>query len=135
MKLLLDTHVIIWALTDDPRLSAKARELISSPDHLVFFSAVSLWEISIKNTKAPLKCPYHEAEILEFCVAADMEPLSILPRHVLAVRNLRVFPDQFLSNQDPFDRLLIAQAKSDKLLLLTHDANLSHYQEPCIQMI
>ena len=135
MKILLDTHVIIWALTDDPRLSPKARELISSRDNLVFFSAVSLWEISIKNTKAPQKCPYHEAKILEYCVAADMEPLSILPRHVLAVRDLQIAPGHHLSNQDPFDRLLVAQAKSDKLLLLTHDANLSRYQESCILMI
>ena len=135
MKILLDTHIIIWALTDDPRLSMKAREMISSSDNLIFFSAASLWEIAIKNTKAPQKCPYNETDILEYCVAADMEPLSILPRHVLAIRNLQIAPGQYLSNQDPFDRLLVAQAKSDKLLLLTHDWILSLYQESCILMV
>jgi len=135
MKILLDTHIIIWTLTDDPRLSPKARELISSADNLVFFSAASLWEISIKNTKSPQKCPYNETAILEYCVAADMEPLAILPRHILAVRNLQVYPGQYLSNQDPFDRLLVAQAKSDRMLLLSHDSNLSHYQESCILMV
>ena len=55
MKILLDTHIIIWALTDDPRLSMKAREMISSSDNLIFFSAASLWEIAIKNTRPNLK--------------------------------------------------------------------------------
>ena len=135
MKILLDTHVIIWVLTDDPRLSAQAREMISSPDNVVYFSTVSLWEIAIKNQKAPLKCPYHEADILNYCMASDMESLSLLPSHVLALRNLHVREGHFLSNQDPFDRMLVAQARAESLLLLTHDLNLTHYQEECILLI
>ena len=57
MKLLLDTHIMIWALTDDPRLSQSARNLLSSPENIILFSMASLWEIAIKNQKAPEKCP------------------------------------------------------------------------------
>ena len=53
MRILLDTHVIIWALTEDPRLSGAARDLIASPDNIILFSVASLWEIAIKNQKNP----------------------------------------------------------------------------------
>ena len=66
MKLLLDTHMILWALTNDPQLSCKAREMISDPENVICCSTVSLWEIAIKNQKSPEKCPYHEKKILEY---------------------------------------------------------------------
>lgn len=135
MKILLDTHVIIWTLTDDPRLSAEARRLISSSENIVCISTVSLWEIAMKNMKAPQKCPYHEMEILEYCVQSGIESIFIEPKHVLALRTLQVAEGHYLSNQDPFDRMLVAQAKADDMILLTHDANLSHYHEDCIRMI
>ena len=72
MKLLPDTHMIIWALTNDPRLPYEARELINSPDSIVFFSTVSLWEIAIKNQKNPEKCPYHEKDIMRYCLESGL---------------------------------------------------------------
>ena len=135
MKILLDTHVIIWALTNDPRLSGKARELISSPDSMILYSAASLWEIALKNQKAPDKCPYHEKEIDDYCRRSGYEPLGILPGHVFAVRDLTVRGDRYLGNHDPFDRILIAQAKTEGCLLLTHDTMMECYNERCICMI
>ncbi len=135
MKYLLDTHVVIWALTEDPRLSPAAVQMISSSDNLIFFSGVSLWEIAIKNAKSPLKCPYREADILRFCLSSGMEPLDILTRHILALRTLETREDSYLSNQDPFDRMLIAQAKTEGMILLSHDSNLANYRESCILMI
>ena len=132
MNILLDTHAVLWSLTSDPRLTPKARELILSPDNVVCFSVVSLWEIAIKNQKSPEKCPYHEKEILDYCLASRYEPLNLLPRDVLALRNLQVRQGRVLSNLDPFDRLLIAQAKTENCVILTHDSNFSNYQENCI---
>ncbi|MBR2834560.1 MAG: type II toxin-antitoxin system VapC family toxin [Coriobacteriales bacterium] len=135
MKLLLDTHIIIWALTNDKQLSLTARELISSPHHIVLFSSASIWEIAIKNQKSPNLCPYHEKDILVYCQKAGYEQLNITPEHALAIRNLQVKTGRRLNNYDPFDRILIAQAKTENCLLLTHDSNFENYNEPCIQMV
>lgn len=132
MKILLDTHMIIWALTNDPQLSYKAREMISDPENVVCCSTVSLWEIAIKNQKSPEKCPYHEKKILEYCMAAGYELIHIIPSHILTIRNLKIRDGRTLSNLDPFDRLLIAQAKAEKCILLSHDRNFENFQEKCI---
>ena len=135
MKLLLDTHVILWALTDDPRLTPAAREMLLAPDHVLCFSAVSLWEIALKNQKSPERCPYPERDILDSCLAAGYEPLQVTPAHILAIRGLQLREGRTLSNLDPFDRLLIAQAKAEGARILSHDSNFENYQEPCIALI
>ena len=135
MKLLLDTHIIIWALTDDPRLSRKARELLSSPDNVIFYSVASLWEIAIKNKKAPEKCPYHEKEIMEYCDRAGFLSLDIKAIHILSLRDLRIKPDQYLSNHDPFDRIILCQAKAEGCMMLSHDHAFLCYDEPCVVMV
>lgn len=134
MKLLLDTHMIIWALTNDSRLPYAAREMIGSPDNIVFFSTASLWEIAVKNQKNPEKCPYIEKEIMQYCLESGFEPMTILPSHILAIRGLKVRPGRQLSNLDPFDRLLAAQAKAEGCRFITHDKNLENYDEKCISL-
>ena len=132
MNVLLDTHVLIWALTGSPRLSGQETKMILSPENHVCFSVVSLWEIALKNQKSPEKCPYHEEQIQAFCEQAGYACLNILPSHILSVRHLRIREGRTLSNLDPFDRLLIAQAKTEGLLLLSHDRNFENYSEDCI---
>ena len=135
MKILLDTHVVIWSLTDDPRLSQKAREMICSPDNMIFYSVASLWEIAIKNQKAPERCPYHESDVKQYCEQAGYLPLPIQAQHVQAIRTLKIKEDRFLSNADPFDRMIIAQAKAEECLVLSHDRNFENYDEKCIVLI
>ena len=135
MKLLLDTHMVIWALTNDPQLPYAAREMINSPENIVFYSAVSLWEIAIKNQKSPEKCPWNEKEILDYCIASGFEPMNVLPAHILAIRSLKIRPDRVLSNLDLFDRLLVAQAKTEECRFLSHDRNLENYEEKHISMV
>lgn len=135
MKILLDTHVIIWALTDDNRLSHTARELISAPDSLIFYSVASLWEIAIKNQKAPEKCPYHEKEIMEFCSQAGYLPLDIQAPHIFGVRNLKLRKDRIPGNYDLFNRILLSQAKTETCIFLSHDSVFENYEEGCILMI
>ncbi len=132
MKLLLDTHVIIWALTNDSRLPDRIRSMILDPDHMIYFSTVSLLEIAIKNQKSPEKCPYHEQNILDLCLEAGYIPMTILPSHIMEIRDLQIRPGRELSNLDPFDRLLIAQAKAENCFFLSHDRNFDNYQEKCI---
>ncbi|MDO4961810.1 MAG: type II toxin-antitoxin system VapC family toxin [Eubacteriales bacterium] len=135
MEVLLDTHVIIWSLTDDERLSKKARELITGDDNIVYYSTASLWELAVKNFKDPVKCPYNEAVIEDLCEKSGFRRLDISSDHIKLLRGLKVKKDRYLGNQDPFDRMLIAQAKACGARLISHDSNFENYDEDCIYMI
>lgn len=135
MKLLLDTHVIIWAITDDERLSTDARTIILDRNNIIYYSLVSMWEIAIKNFKNPKKCPYNEIKIANYCDKAGYEAVNISLSHISQLRKLRIMTEKELNNNDPFDRLLLAQAKTEGMLLLTHDCNFDNYNEPCIMKI
>ena len=135
MNILLDTHVIIWALTNDSQLTDKAKTLILDPENNVMISTVSLWEIAMKNQKAPHLCPYHEEEILDYCNQAGYLVMDVKAKHVLEIRGLRTKPGAVLTNHDPFDKMLMAQAKSEKYVLLSHDRNFEYYGEDCIRAI
>jgi len=120
MRLLLDTHVLLWVMADDPALSPAARATISRAD-MVYASAVSLWEISIKAGLGKLKID--QDRLVEQLLTAGFEPLPVTWEHAAAVRHL---PDL---HRDPFDRLLVAQAMSEPLRLLTTDKILADYSE------
>ena len=132
MKFLLDTHVIIWVLTDDPHLSDEVRLRIASPANLVYYSIASLWEIAIKNQKNPDKCPYNETEIADYCAEAGYYPMDIQSQHIHALRTLKVKEDRYPANMDPFDRMLLAQAKTEGCRFLTHDKAFENYDEPSV---
>ena len=107
MKILLDTHAIIWVLTDDRNLSKKAREAIANPANVIYYSLASIWEIAIKNAKSPDKCPYNEKEIADLCDKSGFLSLDITLNHIQGLRDLRVKSGKELSNHDPFDRILM----------------------------
>ena len=118
MNLLLDTHVFLWWVGDDPQLNAKARASIAHPNNLVFVSAATAWEISIKSSLGKLSAPDESEFELE---VHGLRALPILNAHALAVKHLP------LHHQDPFDRLLIAQASLERLTLVTHDTHMKLY--------
>ncbi len=123
MRLLLDTNVLIWVLTGDARLSIQARDRIAEAD-VVFVSAVTIWEIAIKhalNRKGANRMPYSGRTAIERSKASGFEFLPITPEHAAAVGVLRDL------HGDPFDRLLVAQAVSEPLILLTHDRAVAAY--------
>lgn len=131
MNLLLDTHVLIWALTEDARLSDKAREMILDPENTVYYSAVSIWEVSIKHTNHPENVQFTGRELAGFCEEAGFLPVEMRIRHVYALETLER-EEEAPSHHDPFDRMLIAQAKTENMLFLTHDSLLPFYNEKCI---
>jgi PIN domain nuclease of toxin-antitoxin system len=124
VNLLLDTHIALWALTDDPRLSEEARELISVAGIRVFASVASMWEVASKRAIKPEKMPLSGVEFLHYCEQAGYASLPVRGKHVIALESL---PD---IHGDPFDRILIAQARAEALLFLTHDTMLGRYGEP-----
>ncbi|MFL5283121.1 MAG: type II toxin-antitoxin system VapC family toxin [Rhodopila sp.] len=126
MKLLLDTHVALWAIADDDRLSAKARRLIDDPENEVVVSAATVWEISIKHALArggPNDMPISGEEALGYFRDAGFELLSISPVHAASVEGLPPL------HADPFDRILVAQALTTPLRLLTHDQRIVGYSD------
>lgn len=121
MRLLLDTHIALWAITDDPRLSALARGWIGDPRNLVVVSTVSLWEIAIKHALARGDMPISSQEALEYFEASGYSLLSVRPEHAVHVEQLPPI------HQDPFDRMLVAQARIETLRLLSRDPWLARY--------
>jgi PIN domain nuclease of toxin-antitoxin system len=121
MKLLLDTHIALWAIADDRRLSQQAKSLILEPANVLFVSVVSLWEIAIKHQRHPQDMPLSAIQAQEYFLAAGYALMPVLPQHILALESLENH------HQDPFDRLLLAQSVCEPAYLLTHDKTLSAY--------
>lgn len=134
MNLLLDTHILIWALNDDARLPKKAKEMILDPDNAVYYSSISIWEVSIKHMLHPENVTFSGEELSGYCQEAGYIQVEMRDRHVYALETLKRekgAPD----HSDPFDRILIAQAKTENLTFLTHDALLPFYGEKCVALV
>ncbi|MFZ4602306.1 MAG: type II toxin-antitoxin system VapC family toxin [Alphaproteobacteria bacterium] len=123
MNLLLDTHIAIWAIEDNPRLSHAARALILDPAAVLHVSVASLWEIAIKHAlpQGARAMPVSSAIALDAFRRSGFVIRPILAHHVQATEALQRFHD------DPFDRLLVAIAITEPYRLVTHDARLSAY--------
>lgn len=121
MRLLLDTHVAIWAVSDRPRLRADVIEMIATAP-LVYVSMASMWEIAIKHrggrSDAP---PFGPAEAQEEFMAAEFRILPIEVEHLIAVASLPRL------HGDPFDRLIVAQAQTTSLQLISGDPMMLRY--------
>lgn len=131
MRLLLDTHVALWTLTDDPRLTEQARALVLDPANEVCVSAVTLWEIAIKHGLGregadAMPISAHEAQLLFSASGYSLIPIT--PEQAVAVETLPRI------HADPFDRLLVAQGLTDALVLVTHDAVVASYNTRIIQV-
>ncbi|WP_027882696.1 type II toxin-antitoxin system VapC family toxin [Meiothermus rufus] len=117
MNLLLDSHIVLWWLSDDPRLSRKARRLIERADE-VLVSAATTWELAVKVSLGKLRMPEGFLEVVE---QQGFTHLPITPLHARAVQGLP------WHHRDPFDRILLAQATVEGLGLVTADEALAPY--------
>lgn len=124
MRLLLDTHLLLWAAGPSPHLSARARRLIDDPDNELVVSAASLWEIAIKSAlRRPnfrLDAPLFRRNLLN----NGYNELAVTGQHAVAVANLP------LLHRDPFDRILVAQSIVEGITLLTSDPRVAQYPAP-----
>lgn len=121
MRVLTDTHVLLWALLQPERLDVVRRDVLESPEHQVFFSAVNIWEIAIKRALDRLDFDVEPDVIHRAAVETGFRELPVSAVHAAAVRHLPAH------HRDPFDRLLIAQALTEPLLLMTDDPLISLY--------
>lgn len=118
MRVLLDTHILLWTLTEDPRLSSKARKLIENAAE-IYVSAATFWEMAIKVGLGKLNVDLDE--IRDCCLESGFVELPITSEHTIAVKDL----DHH--HKDPFDRLIVAVAISEPMRLLTADPQVSQY--------
>jgi PIN domain nuclease of toxin-antitoxin system len=123
VKLLLDTHILLWAAGQPEKLSETARTLLTTPGNVLFFSAASIWEVVIKLRLGREGFKVDPYRLRKMLVAHGYAELPVTAEHALRVESLP------LLHKDPFDRLLIAQALAEGLLLLSGDNAVGQYQE------
>ncbi len=124
MNYLIDTHVFLWTLFDDAKLSAKARDALASPDHSIFLSLVSYWEISLKYAVGKLDLEGITPDSLpHYAAVIKISTLSLTEDIVSSFYKL-----PRTEHKDPFDRLIIWQAINEKMPLISKDSRLSDYQ-------
>lgn len=126
MNILLDTHIALWAIADSPKLSAAARELILAPRSTLYVSTASIWEIGIKFALQRGDMPLSGQAALNYFRRAGYRILPVEAEHAVAVESLP------LHHQDPFDRLLVAQALNEPLRLITHDQQVARYSDTIV---
>jgi len=124
MNLLLDTHVLLWWLDASPTLSEKATSAIADGSNLVFVSAAVIWEIRIKQALGKLEIPSNFRQVLD---RQPFEIPGITAEHAHAVGDLPAH------HRDPFDRMLIAQAKVEGFAIVTRDSIFKEYKVPIIE--
>lgn len=118
MKYLLDTHILIWWLTNPEKLRTEAISAIKSYDHLIYVSSASIWEMAVKESLGKLVVPKNILNLIE---SQNLKVLPVYPEEAL---NLPSLPE---IHKDPFDRMLISQAKLYDLTLITRDKLIIKY--------
>lgn len=124
MKFLLDTHILLWAAGQPEKLSASARQLLTDPQSELLFSAASLWEITLKHSLGREDFHVEPRLLRRGLLDNGYEELAITSQHAVSIDTLPPL------HKDPFDRLLLAQALSEGITLVTSDATLAGYPGP-----
>ena len=134
MRLLLDTHILIWALEGaNERLDRRLSALVGDETNIVHYSVASIWEAAIKHALHP-DLIVGADELAQLARDAGYTALPVHERHVFALPTL-VESEKASGHKDPFDRIILAQAKADGLMLLTQDGKLLGYEEDCIYRV
>lgn len=125
MKYLLDTHIILWSLVNDKHLTNDIRNIINDSNNDIYFSTISPWEVEIKHLKKDNF--YLSGEQLTFlCEQNGLLNIQIKNGHIKELKNLVKKED--IKHSDPFDKMLLAQAISEKMIFVTHDRKFKAYE-------
>lgn len=134
MKLLLDTHIILWTLENNPKLPLEVRKIIMDESNEIYYSSASVWEIAIKHMAHPDKMLISGKQLSEKCLSSGFQMLPVYDRHVYGLETLSR-EDGAPPHNDPFDCIMISQAKADGLIFVTHDSLMANYNEDCIWIL
>ena len=122
MRYLIDTHILLWFFSADKQLKNNKREIINNTDNEIFISIISLWEIAIKLSIEKLKIEYDFEELTELLQKHDIKVIGI------SYPQTKIVKDLPFHHKDPFDRMLIAQAISENLTIITEDQYFKSYE-------
>ena len=128
-NLLLDTHIILWMIAGDKRLSKKAKEIIKNNIGSIYYSIASMWEAQIKYDLK--KLPISSTDFMHYCEQSGYHKLPIDDLHVKELAGLQR-DESAPPHNDPFDRIMLSQAKAEGFTFLTHDPLFRGYNEPCV---
>lgn len=128
MKVLLDTHLLIWAFENNPLLPKKARAIILDNENEIYYSCVSTWEIAIKHSLHPEELNLNETMFVDLCKASGFIELPLSSKHVQSLSSLKCVAET--KHKDPFDRMLMAQSISEKMTFISKDSKLEIYELP-----
>ena len=129
MRYLLDTQIILWALLDDKSLDKKVKELILNKNNEIYYSTVSSWEVEIKHQKDK-SFKLTGEQFIFLCDQNYLLNLNINNKHVNNLKNV-----ENKINKDPFDRMLLAQAKAENMILITHDKKFNNYDKDNVMIV
>ena len=116
---IIDTHILLWMLSEPEKLSANARKILQADS--LYLSMASLWEIAIKQSNGKLDLPFSPEELYAICIERDIQIKQILPSHLGRLKDLPKI------HNDPFDRLIICQSLAENIPILTHDSKIPLY--------
>ena len=131
MKILIDTHIALWALIDDPKMPKEAKNILMDENNEIYYSTASVWEVAIKHSIRPSDMIVDGRLFEKGCEDNGYRVLPIFNHHTFVLDSLKR-QDAAPKHNDPFDRLLICQSKAEGMKFLTHDSLLSGYDEECI---
>ncbi len=134
MKYLLDTHIILWALMNRSELSERARNIINDRHNQLYYSTVSVWEVAIKHRLHPERISCSSTELLGYLDASILNNIAVQNHHILALERLHRV-EGAPRHEDPFDRILIAQAIAEDAVFLTHDRMFCYYDDVRINVV
>ena len=131
MNILMDTHIAVWALTDDKRLKASARELILDPMNNLYYSAASVFEVDIKTKSRHNNLTFTTDEFVEMCQRAGYIHLPLKAGHIVKAGSL-IWDGNGEEHKEPFDRILLAQAVEENMRFITSDAKIPMFRQKCV---
>ena len=131
MKLLLDTHILLWTITNAPDLPPLARKLIGDESNTIFFSSVSAWEVELKHEKHPQQLTISGKALADYAIRTGFFYIGVGLNEIDHLHTLQR-KENTPEHHDPFDRILICQAAANGMFFLTKDVRISEYTDPCI---
>lgn len=134
MKLLLDTHILLWVLADDAHLSEKARKLLENEENDLYYSIASIWEIQMKCLAHPGQMDFTAEQVSHYCKESGFYKLPVSEAHIFYLKELKR-AENAPPHKDPFDRIMVCQAAVENMLFITHDHLIAGYNEPCIYAV
>lgn len=126
MKILLDTHILVWYFEDNAKLSQKARNLIENDYNEIYYSLISVLEIEIKHTAHPDRLSLDGEKFISYCQKLGFIQAPLGVEHVLEIKNL-IRKENTPPHRDPFDRLMLCQAIVEDMKFMTHDKRIAEY--------